>query len=240
MTEPRKLPLVRLSAEFVVILVGVLTALTADRWMTGLDEREREAVYLTQLVDNLVADSVLLAERVESGERRWRLAVGLLEGTVADSVSEPVVFLAALERLGWHNPLEYSRETWDDLVSTGQLALIRDPELRRGLSALYNRIEWLAYIEEDIERQAARYEARSIGIQRPLVRLCVGNALPPGSSVPLITDDDLYALPRALAADQAFASDLGQVAMYSQGQIGLYSEILQQLTTVLSLLRSAL
>jgi len=208
--------------------------------MTGWDEREQEASYLTQLVDNLVADSALLSTAVETAERRWRLAVSLLEGTVADSVSEPASFLSDVERLGWHNPLEYSRETWDDLMSTGQLALIRDPELRRGLSAFYNRIEWLGYIEVDIERQAARYETRSIRIQRPLVRLHVADALPPGSSVPLITDDDLRALPRALAVDQALASDLGQVAMYSRSQIRLYSGILRQLTELLSLLRSAL
>lgn len=234
------LPVGRLVAEFIVILVGVLTALAADRWMSGLDERELEDTYLAQLVENLVADSASLAERVELAERRWRLAVGLLEGTVTDSVSEPASFLADLERLGWHNPVEYSRETWDDLVATGQLALITDPELRNGLSALYNRMEWLAHIEGDIERQAARYEVRSIGIQRPLVRLFIMDALPPERSPPVITDDDLYALSSALAVDSTLRSDLGQVAMYSNGQIGLYSGLISQLMSVLSSLRSAL
>lgn len=49
----RSLPLGRLAAEFVVIVIGVLVALGVDAWNTARVESERGEMYLERLAEDL-------------------------------------------------------------------------------------------------------------------------------------------------------------------------------------------
>lgn len=55
----------RLAAEFVVLVIGVLVALGVDRWVAGIDERDQEFAYLTELRADFVRNRAL----AENGTR---------------------------------------------------------------------------------------------------------------------------------------------------------------------------
>jgi hypothetical protein len=235
--KPQKLPVARLFAEGLVIVVGVLVALAVDRWVLTLDESAQAASSSTQLIENLVADSARISDRIASAEERGQLALRLLRGERAPGVTAEA-FLEAVETVAWWGPTEFSREAWDDLIATGRLATLHDAELRQGLSAYYNRIEWLALLEADWDAQLEEYEGRARDLLPPLKRLQALGRLR-GGFVEL-TDDDVDDVLRRLSAESDLATDLSQVVIIYTGQAGLYDSLLMDINGLLRLLRGAL
>lgn len=230
----------RLGAEGLVIVLGVLVALAVDRWATGLDERTLEESYIEHLVENFSADSVQLATSVEEAESRRALAIQILQGDESTALLEPERFLRDFETLPWWAPVEYSRETWDELVSTGRLSLIRDAALRSSVSRYYNHIEWLALLETDWDEQLEEYEVRAWRVLPPLIRLQVVGALPDASPPVALGPDDVQTVFRTIAQDDMLRVHLGQLANIYGVQVRLYGEVRDEVNAILGLLRGAL
>ena len=129
--------------EFVVIVVGVLVALGLESWWQGRQERVLEAEYLeslqTELRRNLA--SIESVSDVSELKRSWleRARIILEAGLVADSAG---IFLeGALQGSGVPVVPQVSDAVFQDLVSTGRLALIRDDLKRRTIVRIYSFIE---------------------------------------------------------------------------------------------------
>ena len=165
----------RALAEVGIILVGVLLALAIDRWMANLDERALEAQYLERLETNLLQDSTALDEGIAQaiGGREFGLRVVDLIENQGDTFGDTEEFFGRLETLGWFMPMEPSRETWDDLVATGRLDLLREGEARQRLSAYYQALEQQARTELDFDEQLELFEVPAWTLIPPLIRLNV-------------------------------------------------------------------
>lgn len=164
-----------LLGEFVVIVVGVLLALWVDELREARKNAELEVQYLESLVTDLEADLVQFDE-TEAWMRRQEAAaatvLALYEGSPpAEDVADLV---AAVETAGWQYFPSITRNTIDDLKSTGNLRLIRDPEMRRGIAAYYRTVEEISIPLADMrDRIWAQYDARVANVLRPGVRLSV-------------------------------------------------------------------
>jgi len=126
----------RLVAEFVVIFVSVLAALAADQWVQSHRDREAEAAYLRRLEADLVTDSTMLADRLQASSR----GLGLIEALWKELPEEGALQLPAgrpYELVGSGVPPSASSSTFDELISTGNLTLIRDVTVRRVLLEYY-------------------------------------------------------------------------------------------------------
>jgi hypothetical protein len=234
-----KLPWARLGAEGLVIVLGVLVALAVDRWVNDWDDRALEISYIEQLVENLVADSARLAQSVTQAETRRAFAVQLLSSRSEPHQHEPLPFLRRFEQIAWWAPLEYSREVWDELLTTGRLSLIRDPAIRRSLSQYYNRSEFLGLLEADWDEQLEQYELRARSVLPPLVRLQVVGSLPDDAGPIPVGPEYVDGVLHAFASDRALAVDLGQLAAIYGAQSSLYSGLVEDAQAVLMLLRGA-
>ena len=164
-----------LLGEFVVIVVGVLMALWVDELREARDNAELEVEYLESLVVDLGADLAQFDE-TEAWMRRSEAAAAIVlalyqgsppAGNVADLV-------AAVETAGWQAWPSITRNTVDDLKSTGNLRLIRDPGLRRAISAYYTTVENVSIPNANMrDRIWAQYDARVANVLAPGVRLGV-------------------------------------------------------------------
>jgi len=80
----------------------------------------------------------------------------------------------AVETAGWQDWPVITRNTIDDLRSTGNLRLIRDKALRRAIAAYYTIIENVSIPNANMrERIWAEYDARVQYVLRPGERLAV-------------------------------------------------------------------
>jgi hypothetical protein len=164
-----------LLGEFVVIVAGVLMALWVDQLREARVNAQLEVEYLESLVIDLDSDLAQFDE-TEAWMRRQEAAaatvLALYEGSPpTDNVADLV---AAVETAGWQYAPSITRNTLEDLRSTGNLRLIRDPELRRAIAAYYRTVEEISIPLADMrDRIWAQYDARVANVLEPGVRLGV-------------------------------------------------------------------
>ena len=98
--------------------------------------------------------------------------LALYEGSPpSENAAEPT---AAVETAGWQYVPAITRNTLEDLRSTGNLRLIRDPKLRRAIAAYYATLEAVEIPLADMRnRMWAQYDARVANVLGPGVRLGV-------------------------------------------------------------------
>lgn len=164
-----------LFGEFVVIVVGVLMALWVDQLREARVNADLEVEYLESLVIDLDTDLAQF-DSAEAWMRRSEAAaatvLALYEGSPpTENVAE---LTAAVETAGWQFVPSIDRSTVDDLKSTGNLRLIRDPELRRAIASYYATVENVSIPLADMrDRIWAQYDARVANVLGPGERLGV-------------------------------------------------------------------
>lgn len=127
----------RLSAEFAVIVIGVLVALGVESWREDVADRALELEYLERLQNDFHVDSVRIASAIEATavqQSHIDAALVALEGSGTSTKDDLLsIFMASRSIL--------SREigaTFQELFGTGQLRLVRNSDLRIRLVDFYS------------------------------------------------------------------------------------------------------
>jgi hypothetical protein len=136
----------RAIAEFFVIAAGVLAGLAADEWREDRQDAALTDSYMRRLAADLRTDSarwsglepVLLRKEdaldsVMSWLRNPNWEVEALAEVAADLTAGAALAYSALTQA--------ERTTFDELVSSGRLDLITDPDVRAELQAYYARVD---------------------------------------------------------------------------------------------------
>ena len=139
-SRQRRFRPLRVVAEVSIIVVGVLIALAAEGWREAASDRALTRTYVAGLSADLRLDS---ADYVRFLEPNYLPA----QAVAADSlivilgdptvIAEPATVLRFLRELLYLPSATKGRATFDDLVSSGRLGLIEDPNLRGALVKYY-------------------------------------------------------------------------------------------------------
>ncbi|MFQ5744866.1 MAG: hypothetical protein ACE5HV_14940 [Acidobacteriota bacterium] len=142
------------SAEFVIVVLGVLVALAADSAMDRLRERHTRLSVLEAVRRDVVEDLAQLdARRLPFIERQRRAREYLSAFLQADQpIGDSVAFVQAVVLVGSYQTFDGNTAAIEDLTSTGTLRLIRDPRLRSRILDYYN-------VVEDVEEVDQAYRA---------------------------------------------------------------------------------
>lgn len=130
-------------SELLIVVAGVMIALYADGWMEERQNRALELEYVERLIEDLQLDTAAVSNIATLSQERAQYARVVLDAydTGTRSVS-PADFARAVEYAGYFSYPSYSTRTIDDLMSTGNLRLIRSTEVRDAISTYYAQIEW--------------------------------------------------------------------------------------------------
>ena len=234
-----------LVAEFVIISLGVLVALGADRWVRGLDEKTLTDTYLVSLQSDLRQDSTsfrIAGSQAHKNVLNAGLLLSLLREGPGPTTDRKEVLVALNELSEWV-PRGFRTVTWTDLLATGNLRLL-DADLRRELSVYYglqpDRIE-----SDDNQEPFRRYKSVASHLLKPEQRLMAmfivwggadpdtvssaweANDLPdPGievSTATTLSDDEFAALIDRLEATPGLEAMLGDVLWASLWQKETYA-----------------
>ena len=135
---------IAIALDFVIVVVGIFVGLQADQWNQSRKDRIVEAQYVESLKSDLLADIGELDAAIDLARNRARLGrlihTSIRKGSVD---SEPNEFIWAVYNSLLLNYPSYTRATTDELLSTGNLRLLRDQELKSDIAAYYTEIERL-------------------------------------------------------------------------------------------------
>ena len=148
----------RFVSEFVVIVVGVLAALSVDSWRENRTDRGLERRYLEQIVADsqenlrLIAEATALEQRhLDVAESLWRAAQRDLPPS-ADSVG---AWLERRDGSWWYSDPRLRDGTITALAQSGDFALIRDARVR---SAILGYVSQLRADLEEFRRGVQVHE----------------------------------------------------------------------------------
>lgn len=142
-------PLGRLAAELIVVVLGVTIALWADAWVAERKDRAVETARLVALQDNV---EVSLTELSEARDNAAGAADALLKLALLERRDHRDDEVIQLLRHGFLYALAFYPElnVYDDLKSSGELALLSNPELRRSLATMDSRLELMRAAQADL------------------------------------------------------------------------------------------
>lgn len=157
----------RFVSEFVVIVVGVLAALSVDSWRGNRTDRDLERRYLEQIVADcqenlrLIVEAKALEQRhMDIAENLWRAAQRDLPPS-ADSVG---AWLERRDGSWWYSDPRLRDGTITALAQTDDFALIRDARVRSGILGYVSQLQ--ADLEEFRRGVQAHEEAQTrLGIR---------------------------------------------------------------------------
>lgn len=124
--------------EFVVVVLGVAVALAADSWRQGLGDRRAESEYIGRM-----------AAELEAGLPQIQLHRGRVVEALAASDSllmldaaarEPAALASLIIRSARYGFVAESIEldqTYNEMLATGSLGLIRSSEMRREIASYF-------------------------------------------------------------------------------------------------------
>ena len=158
----------RAAVEFLVIVTGVLTALALDGWNSARQDHEREKQYLTSLRADLETQVNRFNSWLSQFDKRAAVAEQLWQvvtTATAPTISREDLHGAFVSGGTYHPPRLYSDATYQDLITTGNLRLIRDQELKaRILNYHALRNQYLEWIEEIVTETTGTWKRVSDGL----------------------------------------------------------------------------
>jgi hypothetical protein len=135
--------------EFFVIVTGVLVALAVDDFRSSREARAVERYYMDRLAEDLTADTAELADMLIDLDT-LAVAAYRLSAHLDDPLVRPLPGELQGIDLAWDRVprlhqklgrLELSRATYQEIIASGDLRVLKSRELRRGLADYHLAIQ---------------------------------------------------------------------------------------------------
>ena len=159
--------------ELLIVMVGVFLALEAANWNEARKERAQERRYYEQIVVDLRRD----LESLKIAERRSRLNDRAAENVLAALNGKPPAGVSPgelakdIHYAGFLYLPAPSRRTYDELISTGNLGLLRDSRAKEAIAAYYESFADSRQWDVLLRQQQANYWSTAAGIlPRPVLQ----------------------------------------------------------------------
>ncbi len=155
----------RLVAEFVVIVAGVLVALAADAAWDVRTERRQEEGYYSALVRDLQADTTEYAFALRMTGRSLETAKYVRSVILGDPVPASRPLSQSLYYASWVNYPDWSSGTMEELYSAGTIRLIRDRDIKEALHSYRALVsEWRPRVQGPEYGEFQEYRKLSAGL----------------------------------------------------------------------------
>ena len=144
---------VHFAVELVLVVVGILAALTIDGWSADREDRESEQAYLELLARDLGQIESQLQQQVEFETSMANTAVAAYELIHNDDPARHSSQIGKmLVAVSVRRTLFLDSAAYTDLISTGNLGLIRDRDLRDRITRYFSDSERRELIVEKNNR----------------------------------------------------------------------------------------
>jgi Family of unknown function (DUF6090) len=167
--------------DFFIVVMGVFVGIEVANWNQARQDRQEEQRYYGQLLVDLRRDleTLSLAERrSDAFDEAAQLVIDRLGGKASPQAS-PGRMAVAIHKAGWIFIPYASRGTYDELVSTGNLGLLRNSQLKSEIANYYGTFDIRRQWDSLLRDQQSDYWAETAGVlPRPVLRAAVRETEP--------------------------------------------------------------
>ena len=167
--------------DFLIVVMGVFVGIEVANWNEARQDRQEERRYYSQLLVDLRSDLETFSQTEKLADlydEAAQLVIDRIGGKAPPQVS-PGRMAISIHRAGWVYIPYASRGTYDELVSTGSLGLLRNPELKSEIASYYGDFDRIRQWDVLLRDQQSDYWAETAGIlPRPVLRAAVSGTEP--------------------------------------------------------------
>ena len=140
--------LIYAAGEIVLVVLGILIAVSINNWNQERKQLQVAKYYLESLQEDFVLNDSIANHLMEFNQFQADNALLLLKcfenGIKKDQYHQ---FYVAFNHVYFINHLKYEQGTWQELISTGNLALIQSTSLKQMLKEFYSEVQKFDEIE---------------------------------------------------------------------------------------------
>ena len=170
----RKQEWTAIAIDFVIVVMGVFVGLQVTNWNEARALRQREIVYLEQLLIDLESDRVTGARGVASAAAVEDAANKLLAALQDDAGAADIGDAELMRSVLWAGYAylpQGNTTTYNEMISTGALGNLKNTELKRAFGEYYGRLsagrQWDGLMRE--EQSAYRASIRGLLTREQIV-----------------------------------------------------------------------
>lgn len=167
--------------DFLIVVVGVFIGIEVANWNQARQDRQEERRYYGQLLVDLRADLDTLARAERLADVHDEAAQRVLDQLAGNSSSRqsPGQLAKAIHLAGFIFIPHASRGTYDELISTGNLRLLRNSQLKSQVAHYYGDFELHRQWDSLLRDQQSNYWADTAGIlPRPVLQAAIRGTEP--------------------------------------------------------------
>ncbi|MFL6723334.1 MAG: DUF6090 family protein [Sphingomicrobium sp.] len=165
--------------DFFIVVIGVFIGIEVANWNQARQDRQEERRYYGQLLVDLKGDleTLSMAERrADQYDEAAQLVIDRLSGKAPAQASAGRM-ATAIHYAGFIYIPSASRGTYNELVSTGNLGLLRNSQLKSEIANYYETFEELRQWDWLLREQQGNYWTETAGIlPRPVLQAAVRGA----------------------------------------------------------------
>lgn len=152
--------------ELAIVMIGVFLGIEAANWNQARRDNAEEKRYYAQIVVDLRRDLDSLGSAQQRSLANDRAAETVLEALDhgLPAKMDPSDFAKAVQYAGFLYIPSPSRRTYDELISTGNLGLLRDSKAKDAIAAYYEAFAELRQWDSLLRREQGNYWSASAGI----------------------------------------------------------------------------
>lgn len=152
--------------EIILVVIGILIALSINNWNENVKNRRLEISYLIRILND-VDNDIIQFERAKKTAQQRNDRVLFLQHAIKDAdlvQKSPDYFVSSIVIAGYTLKPSISNHSFEELKSSGRLALIQNEALRISITKYYdfeNSSSQWDFIDKDVQ---LKFRENSLGI----------------------------------------------------------------------------
>ena len=139
--------------EIVLVVIGILIALSINNWNIENQERNIEKINLIALQKEFIENQKILNKEIELNTLNIEGATKLIEAFksgVSDTISEKTIAQYTYQAFGNEINFTPNSGVLSEIISSGELGLIQNQELKHKFAAFGSWVEKIKHQEEEV------------------------------------------------------------------------------------------
>ena len=152
--------------DFAIVVLGVFVGIQAANWNDARKDRAEERRYYAQIIEDLRTDQAtfLIAERrTDDFDAAAETTLQAIRTGIPRGMS-PGAFAVSIHHAGYLYIPRASRRSYDELISTGNLGLLRSEAAKRAIATYYSDFDDSRQWDELLRSQQNRYWDATSGV----------------------------------------------------------------------------
>jgi len=164
--------------EILLVVIGILLALQINNWNQNRKDRIQEQYYLENLQEEFNTNLEQLDDLVEFHKAQLQNAHLVLNVLTGDTIVNDIEGLhTSLVHVGWAPNRNITKDVWTELISSGNVGLIENNELRESISGFHSSTEYFNQVDKEWSYFNLKYRELTRGVLPPHLHVESGTAL---------------------------------------------------------------